>query len=59
MNINYNENLEILIDRKSLFYDTYDQIMYRSHHELKKRLCIKYIGEEGLDAGGLLRLIIN
>jgi len=51
----YNGNLEFIIDRKSLFYDAYDQIMNKSPYELKKRLSIKYIKEEGIDAGGLLR----
>jgi len=51
----YNDDLEIFIDRKSLFYDAYEQIMNRSIYQLKKRLHIRYIGEEGIDEGGLLR----
>jgi len=51
----YNLNLNIYINRKSLFYDAYYQIMRKSPLELKSRLRIKYKGEEGLDAGGLLR----
>jgi len=46
---------KIFIDRKSLFYDAYDQIMNKSPYELKKNLCIKYKNELGIDAGGLLR----
>ena len=51
----YNPNLEIFINRKTLFYDAYYQFMNKSPQELKRRLYIKYIGEEGVDAGGLLR----
>jgi len=51
----YNSSLDIYIDRKSIFYDAYYQIMNKSPYELKRRLIIKYKGEEGIDAGGLLR----
>jgi len=51
----YNSKLEIIIGRKSLFYDAYDQIMNKSPLELKKRLRIKYIGEDSVDDGSLLR----
>jgi len=51
----YNADFEIFINRKNLFYDTYDQIMNKNPFELKKKLHIKYKGEEGIDAGGLLR----
>ena len=51
----YEENFKIYIDRKKLFSDAYDHIMNTSPIELKKRLRIKYIGEESIDAGGLLR----
>jgi len=51
----HNTKLEIFINRKSLFSNAYDQIMNKNPYELKKTLCIKYIGEIGIDAGGLLR----
>ena len=54
MNV-FNANLEFIIDRKYLFIDAYEQIMSKNPIELKNRLSIKYKGEEGLDAGGLLR----
>jgi len=54
MNV-FNKNLELIIDRKYLFIDAYEQIMNKNPYELKNRLSIKYKGEEGLDAGGLLR----
>jgi len=50
-----NEDLTIYINRSKLLYDAYDQIMYRTPLELTRRLCIVYIGEEGIDTGGLLR----
>jgi len=48
-------NIIIKINRNNLFNDAFDGIINQSPEELKKRLRIKYIGEEGLDAGGLLR----
>jgi len=55
MNHSYQTYSKIYIDRKSLFYDAYAQIMNKTPFELKKGFSIKYIGEEGVDAGGLLR----
>jgi len=43
------------INRKDLFRDAYNNIMSKSHQELKNRLKIIYKEEEGIDAGGLLR----
>ena len=52
----YNSDLEIVINKKKLFYDIYDQSMNKSPFELKKKiLYIKYKGKEGIDAEGLLR----
>jgi len=51
----YNTNLEIVIDRKKLFYNAYDQIMNKNPFVLKKTLNIKYNEEEGIDFGGILR----
>jgi len=50
-----NDHTEILIDRNSVFNDALNIIMYKSPEELKKRLVIKYLGENGIDVGGLLR----
>eukprot|EP00833_Pecoramyces_ruminatium_P009760 jgi/Orpsp1_1/1183792/evm.model.c7180000086732.1 len=50
-----NGETRIDIHRNNLFYDAYNGIMNKSLQELKKQLKIKYIGEEGIDAGGLLR----
>jgi len=46
---------KIPINRSHLFDSAYDAIMSRSPDELKKNLCIEYEGENGVDAGGLLR----
>jgi len=51
------------IDRNYIFRDAFDGIMTKSIQELRQRLAIVYKGEEGIDAGGLLRylytLILN
>jgi len=45
----------IRIDRRNLFNDAFKKIMDISSCNLKNRLIIKYVDEEGLDCGGLLR----
>ncbi len=45
----------IKVTRKNLFHDAFNAIMSKSPQELKKKLRITYIGEEGIDVGGLLR----
>jgi len=46
---------EIEINRDNLMNDAFDSIMFKSPQELKRKLRIHYIGEEGIDVGGLLR----
>jgi len=46
---------KILINRDSLLSSSFDSIINMSRDNMKKSLRIKYIGEEGVDAGGLLR----
>jgi hypothetical protein len=48
-------NNKISISRNNLLNDAFDSIMNLSIIELKRTLRISYIGEEGTDAGGLLR----
>jgi len=48
-------NIIIEINRNNLFNDALNSIMNLSPEELKKRLRINYIEEEGLDAGCFLR----
>ncbi|KAI9209602.1 uncharacterized protein BJ171DRAFT_3868 [Polychytrium aggregatum] len=45
----------ITIRRESIFEDSYSEIMRFPAAELKKRLMIKFHGEDGLDYGGLSR----
>jgi len=50
-----NDNTLLYVHRNNLFHDAFNSIMSKPPEELKRKLCIEYIGEEGLDAGGLLR----
>ncbi|AAS51865.1 ADL055Cp [Eremothecium gossypii ATCC 10895] len=45
----------IRVRRKNIFEDAYQEIMRQSPDDLKKRLMIKFDGEEGLDYGGVSR----
>lgn len=45
----------IKIRRSHIFEDSYAEIMRQSETDLKKRLMIKFDGEDGLDYGGLSR----
>jgi E3 ubiquitin-protein ligase NEDD4 len=47
--------LKIEVSREKLFEDAYRIIMSYTPNELKQKLQIKFIGEEGLDYGGLTR----
>lgn len=43
------------IDRAHLLEETFDAIMTAESHDLRKKLRIKFKGEEGLDAGGVTK----
>ncbi|PNS14550.1 hypothetical protein CAC42_2607 [Sphaceloma murrayae] len=45
----------VKIRRQHIFEDSYAEIMRQSPNDLKKRLMIKFDGEDGLDYGGLSR----
>ncbi|KAL1923673.1 uncharacterized protein VTP21DRAFT_8653 [Calcarisporiella thermophila] len=45
----------IRVRRSHIFEDSYSEIMRQSPSDLKKRLMIKFDGEEGLDYGGVSR----
>lgn len=45
----------VKVRRSTIFEDSYEQIMRQSAGDLKKRLMIKFDGEDGLDYGGLSR----
>ena len=45
----------IEVSREDVFEDSYRQIMRMRPKDLKKRLMIKFRGEDGLDYGGIAR----
>ncbi|GMK59791.1 hypothetical protein CspeluHIS016_0900080 [Cutaneotrichosporon spelunceum] len=45
----------IKVSRENIFEGSYTEIMRQSPNDLKKRLMIKFEGEDGLDYGGLSR----
>lgn len=45
----------VKVRRDHIFEDSYAEIMRQSPQELKKRLMVKFEGEDGLDYGGLSR----
>jgi E3 ubiquitin-protein ligase NEDD4 len=47
--------IHVSIRREHIFEDSFSEIMRLPPNELKKRLMIKFQGEEGLDYGGLSR----
>ena len=50
-------NCQIKIRRNHIFEDSYAEIMRQNASDLKKRLMIKFDGEDGLDYGGLSRYV--
>ena len=48
-------NCQIKIRRNHIFEDSYAEIMRKTPSDLKKRLMIKFDGEDGLDYGGVSR----
>ena len=47
----------IKVRRNHIFEDSYAEIMRKTPTDLKKRLIIKFEGEDGLDYGGLARFV--
>ncbi|KAI0283258.1 HECT-domain-containing protein [Russula brevipes] len=48
-------NCQVKVRRNHIFEDSYAEIMRQTPNDLKKRLMIKFEGEDGLDYGGLAR----
>ncbi|KAI0050068.1 ubiquitin-protein ligase [Auriscalpium vulgare] len=48
-------NCQIKVRRNHIFEDSYAEIMRQTPNDLKKRLMVKFDGEDGLDYGGLAR----
>ena len=51
------ESCQIKVRRKHIFEGSYGEIMRLTPNDLKKRLMIKFEGEDGLDYGGLSRFV--
>ena len=51
-------NCQIKVRRNHIFEDSYAEIMRQTPNDLKKRLMIKFEGEDGLDYGGLSRCVV-
>lgn len=51
-------NCQIKVRRNHIFEDSYAEIMRQTPNDLKKRLMIKFDGEDGLDYGGLSRWVL-
>lgn len=51
-------HIKITVTRQTLFDDSYHQIMRLPAYELRRRLYIIFRGEEGLDYGGVSRLVV-
>lgn len=49
----------VKVRRTHIFEDSYAEIMRQSPNDLKKRLMIKFDGEDGLDYGGLSRYALH
>jgi E3 ubiquitin-protein ligase NEDD4 len=50
-------NCQIKVRRNHIFEDSYAEIMRQTPNDLKKRLMVKFEGEDGLDFGGLERFV--
>ena len=50
-------NCHIKVRRNYIFEDGYTEIMRQTPNDLKRRLVIKFEGEDGLDYGGLARFV--
>ncbi|KAF2864076.1 E3 ubiquitin-protein ligase pub1 [Piedraia hortae CBS 480.64] len=50
-----NGQCHVKVRRSHIFQDSYAEIMRQTPNDLKKRLMIKFDGEDGLDYGGLSR----
>lgn len=52
-------NCQMKVRRDHLFEDSYAEIMRQTASDLKKRLMIKFDGEDGLDYGGVSRSVLS
>uniref|UniRef100_A0A672ZL16 E3 ubiquitin-protein ligase n=1 Tax=Sphaeramia orbicularis TaxID=375764 RepID=A0A672ZL16_9TELE len=53
--LSMSQHIKITVNRKTLFEDSFQQIMSFNAQDLRRRLWIIFPGEEGLDYGGVAR----
>ena len=49
------DNIKLHVRRPEVFMDSFHQLKVRSPEEMQGKLRVQFVGEEGLDAGGLTR----
>jgi len=49
------ESIRIHVRRQEVFMDSYHQLRMRSGEEMKGKMTVQFVGEEGVDAGGVTR----
>ncbi len=47
--------IRIKVHRNAIFEESYNQLHHRTADEMRGRISVTFYGEEGIDAGGLLR----
>jgi len=50
-----NHSLRLDVRRQFVFEDSFNKLRYKPADELRKRLAVSFVNEEGLDAGGVTR----
>jgi len=49
------ETIRLHVRRTDIFIDSYHQLRHRSAEEMRGKLAVQFVGEDGMDAGGLTR----
>ena len=52
---NHAQTVRINVRRAEVFLDSYHQLQHRRKEEMRGKLNVTFVGEEGIDAGGLIR----
>lgn len=50
-------DVELTVERGDLLRSSFEAVMQQGPEELKKRIVLNFLGEEGVDGGGLLRCV--
>jgi hypothetical protein len=53
--IGVNNQIKLSVRRSEVFMDSFYQLRHRSAEEMRGKLSVQFTGEEGVDAGGLVR----